>query len=113
MRTLDRTAVDALRARARREVDDGLLPACAVALALDGEVVVEEAFGDATVDDRFTIYSATKPFVASVVWQLLAEGLSRREIEDRLLQEFDVSVSDLRNEIQALLVRLEAEELVV
>ena len=75
MSTLDRTAVDALLARARREVDDGLLPSCQLALALDGDVVVHEAFGEATTDTRFTIFSATKPFVASVVWQLIGEGL--------------------------------------
>ena len=38
-------------------------------------MVVHEAFGDATVDSRFTIFSATKAFVASVVWQLIGEGL--------------------------------------
>lgn len=75
MPKLDPTAVDALLHRARREVDEGLLPSCQLALALDGEVVVEEAFGDATVDSRFTIFSATKAFVAAVVWQLLGEGL--------------------------------------
>jgi len=75
MTTMDTTAVDALLARARREVDDGLLPACQLALALDGEVVVSEAFGDATTATRFTIFSATKPFVAAVVWQLMGEGL--------------------------------------
>jgi len=75
MTTLDPAAVETLRTRVQREVDDGLLPSCQIALALDGEVVLHEAYGDADVDDRYTIYSATKPFVASVVWQLLAEGL--------------------------------------
>jgi CubicO group peptidase (beta-lactamase class C family) len=75
MGTLDTTAVDALLDRARRDVDDGLLPSCQVALGLDGKVVVHEAFGDASLDTRYTIFSATKPFVASVVWQLLGEGL--------------------------------------
>jgi CubicO group peptidase (beta-lactamase class C family) len=79
MTTLDRSAVDALLARARRDVDDGLLPACQVALALDGEVVVHEVFGDADLDTRFTVFSATKPFIASLVWQLLAEGALRPE----------------------------------
>lgn len=74
MTTLDRSAVDALLGRARRDVDDGLLPACQVALAFDGEVLVQEAFGDASIDTRFTIFSATKPFVTSLVWQLLGEG---------------------------------------
>ncbi|MEQ1785589.1 MAG: serine hydrolase domain-containing protein [Acidimicrobiales bacterium] len=74
MPTLDRSAVDALLARARRDVDDGVLPACQVALALDGDVLVHEAFGAADLDTRFTIFSATKPFIASLVWQLLGEG---------------------------------------
>jgi CubicO group peptidase (beta-lactamase class C family) len=74
MTTLDRSAVDALFERARRDIDRGLLPSCQVALALDGEVLVHEAFGDATPDTRYTIFSATKPFVASVIWQLLGEG---------------------------------------
>jgi CubicO group peptidase (beta-lactamase class C family) len=74
MTTLDRTAVDALLERARRDIDTGLLPSCQVALALDGEVLVHEALGDATPDTRYTIFSATKPFVASMIWQLLGEG---------------------------------------
>ena len=74
MPTLDRSAVDALIARARREVDDGLLPSCQLALALDGEVLVHEAIGDASTDTRYTIFSATKPFIASLIWQLLGEG---------------------------------------
>ena len=80
MTTLDRSAVDALLSRARRDVDDGLLPACQVALALDGEVVLHEAFGDADLGTRFTIYSATKPFVAALVWQLLGEGVLTPEV---------------------------------
>ncbi len=75
MTTLDSAAVDALLQRARRDVDDGLLPSCQVALGLDGKVVLHEVFGDAALDTRYTIYSATKPFVASVVWQLIGEGL--------------------------------------
>ena len=74
MTTLDRGAVDALLARARRDIDSGLLPSCQVALALDGEVLVHEAFGEADTDTRYTIFSATKPFIASMVWQLLGEG---------------------------------------
>jgi len=75
MTTLDSAAVDALLARAKRDVDDGLLPSCQIALGLDGKVVLHEAIGAATVDTRYTIFSATKPFVASVIWQLIGEGL--------------------------------------
>ena len=44
---IDDRAIEALLRRARREVDDGLLPSAQVALALHGELVVFEAFGDA------------------------------------------------------------------
>jgi CubicO group peptidase (beta-lactamase class C family) len=86
MVSLDVSAVDALLDRARREVDSGLLPACQLALALDGKVVVHEAIGAAGLDTRFTIFSATKPFVASVIWQLIGEGLvdPARPVQDYL-----------------------------
>jgi CubicO group peptidase (beta-lactamase class C family) len=42
-------------------------------------VLVHEAFGEADVDTRFTIFSATKPFIASLIWQLLGEGTLRPE----------------------------------
>ena len=67
--------VDELLSRCRRDVEEGVLPSCQVALAIDGEVVVEEAFGAATTQTRYAVFSSTKPFVASVVWQLIAEGL--------------------------------------
>lgn len=72
---IDRSKVDALLARAQREVDDGLLPSVQVALAHQGELVAFEAYGDATVDTRYVVFSATKAFVASVMWQLVGEGL--------------------------------------
>jgi CubicO group peptidase (beta-lactamase class C family) len=63
-----------LLSRARREVDEGLLPSCQVALGYEGELVAFEAFGDATVDTTYCVFSATKPFVAGVMWQLIADG---------------------------------------
>ncbi len=72
--TIDDAKVNKLLERARREVDEGLLPSAQVALAYKGEIVAEEAFGDASTDTRYCIFSATKPFVASVIWTLMAEG---------------------------------------
>lgn len=67
-------AVHALLVRAQREIDAGFLPACQVAIARHGELELFEAFGDATTDTRFSVFSATKPFVAAVVWTLIGEG---------------------------------------
>jgi CubicO group peptidase (beta-lactamase class C family) len=74
MPTLDDHAVKKLLARARRDVDDGLLPSCQVALALNNEVVVNEAFGGATTNTRYVMYSCTKPVVAGAAWLLIGKG---------------------------------------
>ncbi len=70
---VDRGAIDALVTRVRREVDEGLLPSCQLALAYEGEIVVSEVFGDADADSRYCLYSATKAVVASAVWTLIAD----------------------------------------
>jgi CubicO group peptidase (beta-lactamase class C family) len=54
---------------------EGGIPACQVAIAVDGELVLFEAFGDCTIESRFPVYSATKPLVASAIWQLIGDGL--------------------------------------
>lgn len=46
------------------------------------------------------------------LWQLLAAGCRRAEIRERLAAEFDVSVAELDREIDGLLSRLVAENLV-
>lgn len=65
--------LDDLLARARREVDEGILPACQVAVGLDGEVIAFETYG-ATSDTRFSVFSCTKPIVASTAWVLMGDG---------------------------------------
>ena len=72
---VDEAAVDRLLVRARREIEEGRLPACQLALAVQGELVVSEAYGDANVDTRFVVFSCTKALVAATVWSLMGEGL--------------------------------------
>lgn len=71
---VDAAALERLHTRARREIDEGRLPACQLALARDGELVLDEAYGEATVDTRFAVFSCTKAFVAAAVWSLMADG---------------------------------------
>jgi CubicO group peptidase (beta-lactamase class C family) len=66
--------VNALLKRAQREIDQGLLPSCQLALAQDGKVMVDETFGDATDDTRYVMFSCTKAVVAGAVWLLIQEG---------------------------------------
>jgi CubicO group peptidase (beta-lactamase class C family) len=74
MAVIDDGKVDELLSRAGHDVETGLLPACQLALAHDGRLVVFETFGAAAATTRFPMFSTTKTVVASVVWQLLAEG---------------------------------------
>ncbi|MCU1428460.1 MAG: penicillin-binding protein beta-lactamase class [Actinomycetia bacterium] len=70
----DPEAIAALRERATREINAGLLPSCQLALARDGKVAWSETFGDATSASRYVIFSATKAVVAGAVWLLIGEG---------------------------------------
>jgi CubicO group peptidase (beta-lactamase class C family) len=77
--SIDPAQVKRLMDRARREIDEGLLPSCQIALGFEGEIVAAETFGDARPEDRYCLFSATKPFVASTVWTLISEGALRVE----------------------------------
>src|SRR3954471_18706439 len=74
MPALDDAKVNTLLERARREIDEGLLPSCQLALALDGDVVVDQCYGDSNVDTRYVIFSCTKGIVAGAVWMAFADG---------------------------------------
>jgi CubicO group peptidase (beta-lactamase class C family) len=90
--TIDRAAVQRLKDRARREVDDGLLPSTQMALALNGDLIEYETFGEATNDTRYVVFSATKAFVAGAVWALIGDGLIdvTAPVAD-LIPEFDTN----------------------
>src|ERR671923_269284 len=47
---VDAAKVAELLVRARREIDEGLLPSCQLALARDGKLVAFESYGAATND---------------------------------------------------------------
>ena len=66
-------AIAALIARSRRDVDQGLLPSCQIALARHGELVVDETFG-APPSSRYVTFSVTKAFSAAVAWLLIGDG---------------------------------------
>lgn len=74
MKTPKPEALAALVARARREVDSGLVPSCQLAIGFGGEVVLFETLGRATPASRYATFSCTKVVVASAVWRLLGRG---------------------------------------
>ena len=65
--------------RAQRDVDEGLVPSCQLALAREGELISFETLGAATSDERYIIWSITKAVVASAIWRLVGEGKLRYE----------------------------------
>jgi CubicO group peptidase (beta-lactamase class C family) len=60
--------------RARRDVDDGLVPSYQLAVARDRELLAWEAFG-AAQGSRYVVFSITKALVAAAVWLLVSEEL--------------------------------------
>ena len=101
---IDSGKVDYLLARTKREVDEGLLPSCQVALAYNGELVANEAYGDATVDTRYQVFSATKAFVAGAVWALMGDGeidVTKRVVD--YIPEFGTNGKDVITVEQVML----------
>jgi len=97
-------ALVALLDRCRREVDEGLLPSCQVAVARGGDLVAYETIGDAEPDSRYVIFSCTKAVVVGAFWLLLAEG--RVTLDQRigeLIPEFATNGKDLVTVRQLLL----------
>jgi CubicO group peptidase (beta-lactamase class C family) len=79
--SINRTAFSELVARAQREIDEGRLPSCQLALARHGELIASETLGDATPDTLYVVFSCTKGFVSGLLWMLIGEGkldVSRR-----------------------------------
>lgn len=66
--------LDDLYSRIEQEIDNGHSTAAQVAIGFQGQVVAQHSFGDATDDDTFVIYSATKPLVAMALLPHLADG---------------------------------------
>jgi CubicO group peptidase (beta-lactamase class C family) len=85
--TINKAALQALRDRARRDVDAGLpfggVEGCSIALAKDGEILWEEGFGAACADTPILLLSITKTVFESALWQLFAGSLKP---EDRVLE---------------------------
>ncbi len=75
--------VQALMDRAARDVKEGVLPACQVAVARNGKIAAMQTFGRAvqggvekaaTDETVFVAMSATKAITSSALWLLIQEG---------------------------------------
>jgi hypothetical protein len=78
------------------------------------EDVISRPFGEAAVlVDLATNQVFELNRTASRVWALLGEGLDRRAIVERLLQEFDVAPETLEPEVDRLLEELRRQNLIL
>lgn len=103
----------ALLARAQRDVDDGILPGCSVAVARNGKLAAWATFGKAvqggvekpvTRDTLFSLFSATKAVVSAAVWTLIEDG--KLNIEEKvadIIPEFGTNGKDIVTVEQAFL----------
>ena len=110
---VDSERLEAVFARAKRDVDDGVLPSAQVAVARNGKVAGVRTFGTAvqggveqpaTDETLYTIFSCTKAIVASAVWLLFEEGLLR--LDERvaeIIPEFGTNGKDVITVEQLLL----------
>jgi CubicO group peptidase (beta-lactamase class C family) len=110
---IDSEKLEAVFARAKRDVDDGTLPSSSVAVARKGKLAGFRVFGNAlqggaekpaTEDTLYTIFSSTKAFVAAAVWTLFEDGLLRLdETVAGIIPEFATNGKDVVTVEQALL----------
>jgi CubicO group peptidase (beta-lactamase class C family) len=110
---IDSEKLEAVFARAQRDVDGGLLPSAQVAVARHGKVAGMRTIGSAVQDgvDKpatdetlYCIFSCTKAIVASAVWLLFEDG--NLKLEERvadIIPEFGTNDKDVVTVEQVLL----------
>ena len=85
----------AVSARARQEVDAGLLPSAQIAVARHGKIVLFETVGSATNNTLYCVFSATKAITSAAAWLLVERdqlGLQRKVVE--IVPEFGTNGKD-------------------
>lgn len=80
------------------------IPSYVLSESLSGETVL--------LNMRSGMYFGLTP-VASRFWSLLQEGHTRSEAQGKLLNEFDVKSDILQNDLDSLIVELEAKKLIL
>lgn len=102
---IDPEKLEAVFARAKRDVDDGILPSAQIAVARHGKIAGMRTFGSAvqggadrpaTDETLYVFFSCTKAIVASAVWLLFESGDLR--LDERvadIIPEFGTNGKDV------------------
>lgn len=86
---IDESGLEELLSRARKEVDDGLLPSVQIAVARNGKLAAFETYGDANNDSLYCIFSSSKAITSAAAWLLIQEDkLDISEKVSTLIPEF-------------------------
>ena len=110
---IDSEKLEAVFARVKRDVDDGVLPSASVAVARHGKLAGFRVFGEAvqggelkpaTEDTLYTIFSSTKAIVAAAVWTLFEDGVLKldEKVAD-IIPEFGTNGKEVITVEQAML----------
>ena len=86
---IDAGRLTELISRAGREIHEGLVPSCQLAIAREGRLAAWVTLGDARPESLYVIFSATKVLIAGAIWMLIGEG--RLDVSSRvgdLIPEF-------------------------
>lgn len=93
---VDPEKLEALFERAEREVREGLLPSCQLAVARRGRLAGMRTFGPQTNDSLYAVFSCTKTLTSAAAWLLMQEGaLSPDEKVADLIPEFGTNGKDV------------------
>ena len=95
---VDAEKLEELFQRAEKEVREGLLPSCQIAVAREGRIAGMRSFGTVTHDGRealatnetlYCVFSCTKAITSSAGWMLIQEGkLGLDELVADIVPEF-------------------------
>lgn len=93
---LDAGELAAVAQRARREVDDGLLPSAQIAVARHGKLALFETFGAADCDTLYCVFSCTKAITSAAAWLLIeTDELRLHERVANIVPEFGTNGKDV------------------
>jgi CubicO group peptidase (beta-lactamase class C family) len=92
---IDPAKLEKLFERAQRELREGVLPNCQLAVARHGKLAALRSFGTATDESMFVIFSCSKAITSAAAWLLLEEGkLGLGERVAEVLPEFATNGKD-------------------
>ncbi len=110
---IDSERLEALFARVRKDIDEGILPSAQVAIARHGRLAGMRTFGRATQggveqaatnETLYCVFSCTKAMIAAAVWLLLEQNALR--IDERvagIIPEFGTNEKHTITVLQVLL----------